>query len=74
MTISLINYLLLGFQLPVDGMYMRSFEIWLATTVVFFGTGNVGYTLLEYRLGHRELVGCFSFVLMRGSGADGLVG
>lgn len=35
---------------------MHSFEIWLATIVVFWGSGNVGYTLLEYRLGHKELV------------------
>ncbi|KAJ3741000.1 putative glycosyltransferase family 2 protein [Lentinula detonsa] len=55
-TIGIINYVLLGFAFPVDGFYMHSFEIWLATTVVFFGSGNVGYTLLEYRLGKRELV------------------
>ncbi len=55
-TIGIINYALLGFQFPVDGFYMHSFEIWLATTVVFFGSGNVGYTLLEYRLGHKPLV------------------
>lgn len=55
-TIGIINYVLLGFMLPVDNFYMHSFEIWLATTVVFFGSGNVGYTLLEYRLGHRELL------------------
>lgn len=55
-TISIINYVLLGFQFPVDGFYMHSFEIWLATTVVFFGSGTVGYTLLEYRLGHKQLV------------------
>jgi len=47
---------LLGFEFPVDGYYLHSFEIWLATIVVFYGSGNVGYTLLEYRLGHRELV------------------
>ncbi len=35
---------------------MHSFEIWLATTVVFFCSGNVGFTLLEYRLGEKELV------------------
>jgi hypothetical protein len=46
-TIGIINYVLLGFQFPVDAFYMHSFEIWLATTVVFFGGGNVGYTLLE---------------------------
>ncbi|ESK83191.1 glycosyltransferase family 2 protein [Moniliophthora roreri MCA 2997] len=53
--ISLLNYVLLGFELPVDGFYMHSFEIWLATTVVFFGSGNVGYTILGYRLGERGL-------------------
>jgi hypothetical protein len=56
MPIAIINYVLLGFMLPVDGFYMHSFEIWLATTVVFFGAGNVGYTLLEYRLGKKGLV------------------
>ena len=55
-TIAVINYALLGFQFPVDDFYMHSFEIWLATTVVFFGTGNLGFTLLEYRLGEKELV------------------
>ena len=55
-TIGVINYVLLGFQFPVDDFYMHSFEIWLATTVVFFGSGNVGFTLLEYRLGEKELV------------------
>lgn len=55
-TISLVNYVLLGLQLPVDGFYMHSFEIWLATAVVFYGSGNVGFTLLEYRLGEKELV------------------
>ena len=55
-TISLLNYVLLGFQFGVDGFYQHSFEVWLATTVVFFGSGNVGYTLLEYRLGQRSLV------------------
>ena len=54
--ISIINYVLLGFEFPVDGFYIHSFEIWLATTIVFFGAGNLGYTLLEYRLGEKELV------------------
>ncbi|KAK7044002.1 hypothetical protein VNI00_008170 [Paramarasmius palmivorus] len=54
--IALLNYTLLGFQLPVDGFYLHSWEIWLATTVVFFGSGNVGYTILGYRLGERELI------------------
>ncbi|KAL4246764.1 Glycosyltransferase 2-like domain-containing protein [Abortiporus biennis] len=59
-TISVINYILLGFEIfPVDGFYLHSFEIWLATTVVFFGSGNVGFTLLEYRLGEKSLVRSF---------------
>lgn len=55
-TISIINYCLLGWQFPIDDFYMHSFEIWLATTVVFFGSGNIGFTILEYRLGERGLV------------------
>jgi hypothetical protein len=55
-TIGVMNYVLLGFEFAVDGYYIPSFEIWLACTVVFFGSGTVGYTLLEYRLGHKELV------------------
>lgn len=55
-TIGVVNYVLLGFEFPVDGFYIPSFEIWLACTVVFFGSGTIGYTLLEYRLGHKELV------------------
>ncbi|KAF8631461.1 hypothetical protein AX15_002398 [Amanita polypyramis BW_CC] len=57
--IAIVNYVLLGFQFPVDGFYLHSFEIWLATTVVFWGSGNVSYTLLEYRLGHKELISGF---------------
>ena len=56
-TIAVINYALLGFQFPVDAFYFHSFEIWLATVVVFFGSGNLGFTLLEYRLGEKDLVG-----------------
>jgi len=55
-TISLINYVLLGFQFKVDGFFMHSFEIFLATTVVFWGSGTLGYTLLEYRLAQKKLV------------------
>ncbi|EIW76066.1 hypothetical protein CONPUDRAFT_158837 [Coniophora puteana RWD-64-598 SS2] len=54
-TIGVINYVLLGFEFPVDGFYMHSFEIWIATTVVFFGAGNVGYTLMQYRLGTKNI-------------------
>ncbi|KAI0916116.1 hypothetical protein AcW1_010030 [Taiwanofungus camphoratus] len=58
-TISIINYVLLGWEFPVDGFYMHSFEIWLATTVVFIGSGNVGFTLLQYRLGEKDLLRAF---------------
>ncbi|KAF7338492.1 Glyco-trans-2-like domain-containing protein [Mycena venus] len=63
-TIGVLNYVLLGFEFPVDGFYIPSFEIWLACTTVFFGTGTVGYTLLEYRLGHKELIRGFLVNLM----------
>ncbi|KNZ75935.1 hypothetical protein J132_00949 [Termitomyces sp. J132] len=58
-TISIINYVLLGFQFGVDRFYMHSFEIWLATTVVFFGSGTVGYSILQYRLGLKQLIPAF---------------
>ncbi|KAG0701466.1 glycosyl transferase family group 2-domain-containing protein [Suillus ampliporus] len=54
--LSLLNYLLLGFQIQVDGFFLHSFEVWLACTVVFPGVGNLGYTLLEYRLGQRNIL------------------
>ena len=56
MTIAIMNYVILGFEFPIDGYYLHSFEIWLAICVVFFGTGTIGYTLLEYRLGQKPLV------------------
>ncbi|KAJ7583871.1 glycosyl transferase family group 2-domain-containing protein [Mycena floridula] len=54
-TLAILNYLLLGWALDVDGYYMHSFEIWLACVVVFPGLGNIGYTLLEYRLGRKSM-------------------
>ncbi|KAJ7366666.1 glycosyl transferase family group 2-domain-containing protein [Mycena albidolilacea] len=63
-TIGVINYVLLGFEFPVDGFYIPSFEIWLSCTTVFFGSGTIGYTLLEYRLGHKELLRGFLVNLM----------
>ncbi|KAI0631810.1 glycosyl transferase family group 2-domain-containing protein [Trametes polyzona] len=54
--LSLMNYFLLGWNLPVDGYYEHSFEIWLACSVVFPGAGNLGFTMLEYRLGSRPLL------------------
>jgi len=57
--LSFLNYLILGLSFDVDGFYLRSFEIWLACTVVFPGAGNIGYTLLEYRLGQRSIASSF---------------
>jgi hypothetical protein len=54
--LTLLNYLILGFSLEIDGYYLKSFEIWLACTVVFPIAGNIGFTVLEYRLGHRSLI------------------
>ncbi|KIJ67352.1 hypothetical protein HYDPIDRAFT_108074 [Hydnomerulius pinastri MD-312] len=54
--LSLLNYLLLGFQVEIDGFFLHSFEVWLACTVIFPGLGNLGFTLLEYRLGQRTLL------------------
>ncbi|TFK84669.1 hypothetical protein K466DRAFT_601808 [Polyporus arcularius HHB13444] len=53
--LSAMNYFLLGWNLPVDGYYEHSFEIWLACSVVFPGAGNLGFTMLEYRLGSRSI-------------------
>ncbi|CDO70156.1 hypothetical protein BN946_scf185009.g7 [Trametes cinnabarina] len=54
--ITILNYFLLGWGLEVDGFYLHSFEIWLACNVVFPGAGNLGFTLLEYRLGQRRIL------------------
>jgi len=54
---SILNYLLLGLAPQIDRFYLHSFEILLACTVVFPGVGNVGYTLLEYRLGQKNVMG-----------------
>jgi cellulose synthase/poly-beta-1,6-N-acetylglucosamine synthase-like glycosyltransferase len=54
---SVLNYLLLGLSPQLDRFYLHSFEILLACTVVFPGVGNLGFTLLEYRLGHRNFLG-----------------
>ncbi|KAH9958463.1 glycosyl transferase family group 2-domain-containing protein [Russula dissimulans] len=57
--LSFVNYVILGLSFNVDGFYLHSFEIWLACTVVFPGAGNIGYTLLEYRLGQRSIASSF---------------
>ncbi|KAH7886770.1 glycosyl transferase family group 2-domain-containing protein [Phlebopus sp. FC_14] len=54
--LSVLNYFILGFGIQTDGYYLHSFEVFLAILTVFPGSGNVGYILLEYRLGHRNLM------------------
>lgn len=54
---SIINYLLLGLAPQLDRFYLHSFEILLACVVIFPGLGNLGFTLLEYRIGYRSLAG-----------------
>jgi len=53
--LSLMNYVILGLAIQTDGYYLHSFEVFLAILAVFPGAGNVGYTMLEYRLGVRSL-------------------
>lgn len=57
--LTVINYLILGWQFEIDGFYLRSFEVWLACIVVFPGAGNIGFALLQYRLGQRNLLEAF---------------
>jgi hypothetical protein len=57
--LAVINYLssvlnISGFSSP-----SHSFEIWLMCTVAFPVAASLGYTLLEYRLGHRNIVPAF---------------
>ena len=54
--LTLLNYLLLGFAIPVDHFYNRGFELFLACTVVFVGLGNFGHSVLEYRLNRKGIV------------------
>ncbi|KAG8851281.1 hypothetical protein FRC20_001789 [Serendipita sp. 405] len=58
-TLSLLNYIVLGWELPVDGYYLHAFEIWLSCTVVFSGAGTLSMTIVEYRLGLRSLFRAF---------------
>ena len=56
LVLSLANYLMLGWGYEVDGFYLKSFEIWLACVIVFPCAGNLGFILLEYRLGMKPLL------------------
>ncbi|KZV93948.1 hypothetical protein EXIGLDRAFT_835361 [Exidia glandulosa HHB12029] len=54
--LSVLNYILVGFTLDVDGFYVHSWEVWISCSVVFIITGNVAFTLLEYRIGKESLL------------------
>lgn len=54
--LSILNYFLLGLGIQTDGYYLHSFEVFLAILAVFPGSGNVGFIMLEYRLGLRSLM------------------
>ncbi|KAF9231887.1 glycosyl transferase family group 2-domain-containing protein [Melanogaster broomeanus] len=56
------------FQVDIDGYFLHSSEVWPACTVVFPGLGNLGFTLLEYRLGH-----CTRFIVPGGESEMGAV-
>lgn len=58
-TLGLLNYVLLGFEIPTSNFYLHSFEIWLACTTVFPGAGTIGMTVLEYRLNKKSLPKAF---------------
>ena len=57
--ICVTNYVLLGFHFHIDNFYMRSFEVWLASAVVFIGSGVLSFVLLEYRLGYKGIARSF---------------
>jgi hypothetical protein len=58
-TLAILNYVLLGVGFSVDGYYMQSLEIWISCNGVFLIAGYISYTILEYRLGTRNLFAAF---------------
>lgn len=54
--LTVLNYFLVGFEVEVDAFYLHSFEIFLACCAVFPGLGNLGFTLMQYRLGQRSFL------------------
>ena len=58
-TLAALNYVLLGIGFSVDGYYIHSLEIYVSCTGVFLIAGNIAYTILEYRLGGRNLISAF---------------
>ncbi|KZV91292.1 hypothetical protein EXIGLDRAFT_770018 [Exidia glandulosa HHB12029] len=57
--LSILNYVALGFQIRLEEFYSHSWELWIACTVVFLGAGNIGFSVLEYRLNQKNLLDSF---------------
>ncbi|EJD36732.1 hypothetical protein AURDEDRAFT_92601 [Auricularia subglabra TFB-10046 SS5] len=53
--ISVLNYVLLGFTIPVDNYYIKGFELFLACSILFFVAGNFAHAIFEYRLNIKGL-------------------
>ncbi|TYJ52434.1 hypothetical protein B9479_006975, partial [Cryptococcus floricola] len=48
--LSVANYFIAGFDLPVDGYYLPSWEVNLVCIILFVGLCNVAFIVLRYRL------------------------
>lgn len=57
--LSVLNYLLLGLTVNVDGYFQHNFENWLTCNALFIGASTVCYAILEYRLGRRDFISAF---------------
>ncbi|KAH7103336.1 glycosyl transferase family group 2-domain-containing protein [Auriculariales sp. MPI-PUGE-AT-0066] len=56
--LSILNYVALGFQIRVEEFYSHSWELWIACSVVFLVLGNLGFSVMRYRLGEQSFFGC----------------
>ncbi|PVF91458.1 hypothetical protein CPB86DRAFT_329264 [Serendipita vermifera] len=52
-SLSLFNYLFVGWRIPSDAFYLEGLGMWLSVTIVFPVGRNISFCLLKYRLGHR---------------------
>ncbi|KAF8191926.1 glycosyl transferase family group 2-domain-containing protein [Mycena galopus ATCC 62051] len=52
-----LNYI--KFALEIKDFSSQSYEVWLGRTLAFPVAASLGYTLLDYRLGHRRLTSAF---------------
>ncbi|PVF92398.1 hypothetical protein CPB86DRAFT_819678 [Serendipita vermifera] len=52
-SLSLFNYLFVGWHVASDAFYLEGVGVGLSVTIVFPVGGSISFCLLEYRLGHR---------------------